>query len=318
MGRRLLVLLPLGASAIAGCTLLTGLDGLRGDGGAIDAAPDVPIWDSAVEAEAAVDAASEADAGPCDRTKPFLPPVAVAGLALDARSEELVRFTPDLLTAWVLTRTPDINGIKPAIQEFTRATTSDAFGAGVDLGIPTNSLGTTGTSGHFGISTDRLRVVFGDAQGKLEDCKRASLVAPWSCAALLVDAAMPFLSPSGKRIYSVAALPLGFLAPATQDFVSAAWTPPTKIAELDVYGNPTKFGHPALTTDEKTIVYEVNDEIWLAHQANGAFANPEKLVGLQAKSSVTHPSWISDDECTLALISDRIASTDVFLAKRPK
>lgn len=308
------------ALLLGGCSLVTDFDRLRGDGGvAFDAGADVPSWDGDAFADGPRDADSEADAAPCDRTKPFGTPVAVAGLALDQRSEELARFAPDLLTAWVLVRTPGINGVTAAIVEVTRAKTSEPFGADVDLGVPSNALGTTGTAGHFGISADRLRLVYQSPFGKLVDCVRGSTsVAFGGCSTLAPDAAMPFLSASGKRLTAIASLANGFLAPATLDWFGNAWTAPAKIAELDVYGNPTALSHPALTTDEKTIVYEVADQIFVAHVQNGAFGPPEKLTGLAAKSSETHPTWISDDECTIALVSNRIGSTDVFLAVRPK
>jgi hypothetical protein len=317
--RRSLVAVPIALAAL-GCSVLTSLDGLEGKG-ASDAASDVALVDAAVDAsiDAPRDAPAEADvAPPCDLTKPFGTPVAVAGLALDSRSEELVRFSPDLLTAWVLTRTPTINGITSAIVEAKRANASDPFPAGDDLGIPSVALGTTGVQGHFGISSDRLRLVFADASGGLEDCKRGSTSASFVCAPMAVAGAMPFLDPSGKRIWAAVAMPAGPFAPATLDWVSGAWTKPAKITELDLYGSPTAWGHAALTSDAKAIVYEVNDEIFVAHATGGIFGAPVKLGGLGAKSSVTHPSWISDDECTLALVSDRVATTDVFVARRPK
>lgn len=305
--------------ALGGCSLVTDFDRLRGDGGAVDAGVDVPVWDADAAVDASRDAPSEADAAPCDGTKPFGTPVAVAGLALDQRNEELARFSQDLLTAWVLVRTPGINGITAAIIETTRASTSAAFGSDVDLGIPSNALGTTGTAGHFGISADRLRLVYQSPLGKLVDCVRGSTSVGFTgCTTLSPDAATPFLSASGKRLTAVASLANGFLAPATLVWFASAWTPPAKIAELDVYGNPTALSHPALTTDEKTIVFDVADQVWIAHVQNGVFGVPEKLTGLAAANSETHPAWISDDECTLALVSNRIGSNDVFLAVRPK
>ncbi len=305
--------------ALGGCSLVTDFDRLRGDGAANDAGSDVPTWDVDAAVDAPKDAPSEADAAPCDRTKPFGVPVAIAGLSHDDRNEELARFSPDLLTAWVLVRTPGINGVTAAIVELTRATTSAAFGGETDLGIASNALGTTGTSGHFGISADRLRLVHQTPLGKLVDCVRGSTsVSFGGCTTLAPDAATPFLSASGKRLTAVASLANGFLAPATLDWFANAWTAPVKIAELDVYGSPTALSHPALTTDEKTIVYDVGDQMWIARVQNGVFGPPEKLGGLSAQSSETHPSWISDDECTLALVSNRIGSMDVFLAVRPK
>ncbi len=310
--------LPL-ALVVAGCSVLTELGGLSG-GSVPDAGVDA-IAEGGADAgvDAPKDAAIEADAAPpCDTSKPFGTPVAVSGLALDSRSEELVRFSPDMLTAWVLTRTPGINGITSAIVETTRASTKDPFPAGADVGIPANGLGTTGSLGHFGISGDRLRLVYADVSGYLQDCKRPTLVAPWVCSSMNVAGAMPFLDPAGKRLWAAVAMPAGPIAPATLDWFANAWSTPAKIAELDVYGSPTAWGHAALTSDGKTIVYEANDEIWIAHAGGGTFGSPMKLAGIGAPSSVTHPSWISDDECTLALISDRVATTDVYVAVRPK
>ncbi|CAN5533985.1 hypothetical protein BH09MYX1_BH09MYX1_64830 [soil metagenome] len=318
------VLTPL-ALLLMACSLVTDFDALRGDASApvVDASADVPTWDSyaAVDGpnDAPLETEAEADASPCDRTKPFGTPVAVAGLALVQRNEELVRFSQDLLTAWVLTRTPDINGVTSALTELTRTKLTDAFTIGTDLGISTNLLGTTGNSGHFGISGDRLRLVFADVLGKLRDCSRSSVLTPFSaCLTLAPDASMPFLTAAGKRLFLVASPPTGTLAPATLDYAGSAWTTPSLITELDVYQHPTLFSHPALTSDEQTIVYEVSEEIWIAHTLAGKFGPPEKLTGLTAASSATHPSWIADDECTIALVSNRIGSMDVFLASRPK
>lgn len=308
------------AAVVSGCTLVTSLEGLQGDGPRpLDALTDVPTWDDATTVDGAGEADAPIDAGPCDRSKPFGAPVAVDGLALDGRGEEAVRFTADLHTAWVLVRVPDLNGVTASIQIFDRASESAPFTTGVDVGIPSASLGTTGSSGAFGSSADTLRLVYGDAQGRLIDCRRStSSVSFAGTCSVIGDGATPYLAASGTRIYAPAAGPQGDWVPSTLDWVTPKWTPPLKIAELDLYGAPTAFHHPVLTTNEKTIVFEADESIYVAHWAQVGFGPPEKLTELTVKNATTHPAWISDDECTIALVSNRKASMDVFLAKRPK
>ena len=48
------------------------------------------------------------------------------------------------------------------------------------------------------------------------------------------------------------------------------------------------------------------------------FGAPVVVPELEVTGTFTAPTWVSADQCTIFLVTDRIGTTDIFTAKRPK
>lgn len=306
------------------CTLFVDLDALRGAGAdaSVDAPRDAPA-DVGVDADAGVIDALPDAPPPCDFTKPFDTPVAVSGLDGNAR-EDLARFSPDLLTAYVLLRTPG-NGVTVELLQYDRPSLSGTFTSTMNLGIPQSALGTVMGQGHFGISANELDLVYVDAADKSAvECTRVIRTLPFgNCTKLPDPMSSPFLLGSGGALYGVGA-PGGQLpGPARTTRTSNVWGAPVRIAELDTFGSPTTFTHPVVSADERTLYFAVgapSPHVMVATRAKTSqpFGAPSVVPELEKNGTFTAPTWLSNDQCTIFLVSDRTGTTDIFTAKRPQ
>ena len=328
--RRVVVmgLAALGSFALS-CTLLVDLDGLQGTtpDAAVDARSDAtPDARGDADADAAtVDAAPDAPPPPCDRTKPFDKPVAVSGLDGSGR-EDLARFSPDLLTAYVLLRTP-INGITVELLQYERATLGDAFTSVLNLGIPQSALGTVMGLGHFGVSENELDLVYVDAVDKsATECTRGLRTLPFgNCAKLSDPMASPFLAADAGVLFGVGAGGGKPVGPAVATRGATVWNPPVRMTELDIFGSPTTFSHPVASVDQRTLFFATVSPAPSPHvmvttraKSGDPFGAPVVVPELEVNGTFTAPTWLSADQCTIFLVSDRIGTTDIFTAKRPK
>ena len=308
------------------CSLLVDLDGLRGGG--TDASIDAPR-DAVADAGVDVDADAVADAPPdapppCDPTKAFDAPLAVSGLDGNGR-EDLARFSSDLLTAYVLLRTPSVNGVTVELLQYERPTLSGTFKATLSLGIPASALGTVMGQGHFGISESELDLVYVDAVDKSAvECTRAARTIPFgNCAKLPDPMSSPFLLGDGSALYGVGA-PGGQLpGPALATRASNVWSAPVRITELDTFGAPTTYTHPVASPDERTLYFAVgapSPHVMRATRAKTGqpFGAPTAITELEVNGTFTAPTWLSTDQCNIFLVTDRTGTTDIFTAKRPK
>jgi hypothetical protein len=104
-------------------------------------------------------------------------------------------------------------------------------------------------------------------------------------------------------------------------------------ADLDgtgAFGEPVLLGElhvttewsPVLTTDELTIVFSRDSDIWTARRSTKAddFVEIRKLTELSTAAE-DYPMWISDDLCELWFMSSGIpgatGGADLFVARRP-
>ena len=304
-------------AAAWGCTLVTDLDGLRGDGGA---ATDAPVGDASDDGDAL------ADAGPprCDPSTPFSPVGAVAGLAALLADEQIVRLTPNELEAYVWYSGSGDGGLA-GVFHLDRPDTTKPFANGTGLGVTQQE--------PFGVSPDGLELVA--ASFNAYDWTRPNTATNFSGGSLIAFGGVaggnfyqPYLV--GKsvlygvlRVSDVDAGTTSYVA-ARSERGDAGWG---ALAPVDLIVNTSASYLYPVVSDDELVVYFAQiiqldggpsaQQMFVATRTSATqpFDVPKPLTELGV-APVMRPAWISPDLCHLYYVATGKPAYDVYLASR--
>lgn len=281
------------------------------------------------------DAATEdANASPCDLTKPFGAPAFVPGVNT-AEDDSAPSLTADEETIY-FTRA---NGPDVDIYVATRSDRNAAF----DMAQPVPGVNLTGFDGDPFVTYDgklffmsSVRTAAGTLGGAdiffaSRDPNTGVIGSPAVVPGLSSSSndGQPYLAPSGGEIFfsSARADASAPLALYRGLFGSGSASDVSAIAELNT---PFSQGNPVMSADGTTIYFATTridgvpassgNNIWSATRTQtGSFGTPAPVEALNSDKN-EYPKWISPDGCRLYLQSDRpgIGKYDIYVAERPK
>jgi hypothetical protein len=294
--------------------------------------------EASLEAEAeaqtsAADAEGGDDAGdaalPCDPSKPFGPPLAVAGLQSSA-DEGGFRLLPDELSGFFWSSRAGGPGTAN-LYVTTRPNTTASFG-NVKLLSNVNVAGTfqldpsvTGNGLTLAFRSDRE----GGAGDDLYSATRTNVGANFSAVTLLASLnsssndVQPFLIPDGSEIY--------YASNRTGDYQiyratgsAGTYGAPTPVTELNQSGVGDT--NPVASADDLNVLFSSTrsggsgmDDIWMATRPTRAlpFGTPVNVAEVNSTGN-DDPTWLSIDGCRLYMSRGGNGSTHVYLATRPQ
>lgn len=267
--------------------------------------------------------ATDADAGPCDRTAPYGAPMPVLGVSTGARAEATMRFSLDELRGYLWN---DPGNIDLALA--VRATVNDPFVVSPIAELNTSSLEFEPTVG----VDERVLVFMSNRPGgpgglDLYVAQRADVSATWSLLgpAAGIDTAgdehQPFLADDTLYYVSdVGGDPDLYRAPRVG---RTTFGTATRIAELSRAGSVE--ADPVVSFDGLTMYFASDRavagdiDIYVATRASkvdpwGAATRVPDL----SSTTTDGPSWESVDGCRLYLSSAKAGTPDVYVAKRTR
>jgi hypothetical protein len=287
--------------------------------------------DASAETSAEASAEIDADARPCDLSKPFASVHQVAGMET-TDDEGNPSFSSDELTVYFFSNrqspgTPDHDAYVA-----TRRTRDDAFGAAAPLSPVNTQADERGGS----ISSDGLNLFFHSSRMNGYDLyvstrpnTAAIFSTPFGVGAGVNTTDLdqdPFISSDNQALY-FARTP----APGGNTAIYRASSTPTgfsnavAVAEL----NTALATRPVLSTDGLTILFASdraggsgNLDIWVATRPSptGAFGQITNMIELNA-SDFEFPDWLSLDGCRIYFTSRRAGGSgnwDIWQATRPR
>lgn len=316
---------------LAGCSLVTSLDDLRGADGST--APDAPV--DALDAPAA-DSPEPDAAPPCDLTKPFAAPTPIVELNT-AALDSIARLSGDELTVY-FDRYPTADaGVAGGVGGSdlfmaTRASRAAAFGKAVPLAINTANDESNPTFYNGGLE------LFYDSNGtggmgsydvwsatrqttSVDFSNPGDLPAPVNGGTY---DAHPYVTPSGLVLYFVSTRGGNDdLYRATRSATNVPFVMDTTGA-LAAVSSSAHDWFPVVTLDERTIYFASdrgssgNLDVYVATRVSTSdpFSVATPVAELNTPAG-EYPSWISEDGCRLYMTSDRAGSQDLFVAVKP-
>jgi WD40-like Beta Propeller Repeat len=278
---------------------------------------------SAADSMVSREAGSDAPAGTsCNPTAPFDSTVLVAELSDTAESTVGVRLSADGLTAFFARTVP---GASWDVFSVTRFDAAAAFGAPSVVAPITTADGDSKPS----VTSDRNRLYFSrDTGSTFRIWVAVRTGGGFYSAPTILDTNVndpsgpsgdPFISPDGEELFfgsiRADAGPGGI-------YVASGPTSPTTfttVAPTGLLGN-----NPVISADRLSLYFAkavgLDTGVWVAQRPTLAapFGTPTKLSGpdLDTVGQRDDPSWISPDQCTLYLFSNRAGVFATYRATR--
>jgi hypothetical protein len=344
---------PGGIVAIAVATSLVGACvgdsssgvGVFGDGGGADAnaatdgavsSPDASASDAAMDASSANDASTDAatDAAPpaCDTTKPFAPPLLIAGMGINVAYNSSPHLSADERTMIFFGQLEA--GAQDEIYLALRADPAASFGAPA----PQTVLDGPTANVDADLSANALTVFFSsDRSGQylIYSSTRATTTSAWAMPAAVtaVNAIspyasyQPFVTADGQELWLASNRPNGsgqddlYHAPANGSTFGA----PVAEAELNTSSVERS---PVLSADRKSIFWASDRtdgnakggfDIWFAQRASvtAPFTAITNVAELNS-TDVEYPGWLSADGCRLYMTRSTGTTPSMYVATRPQ
>lgn len=259
----------------------------------------------------------------CDPSKPFGPPVEVTSVDT-IYNEWTVVPSGDGLSIFLGTDRP---GGGNNVYIATRATAHGPFDAAAALPQLNTVNGNTFPSS---ISKDGLSLYLYSDRGGTPDiygiyiATRPSLAADFGAPARVANVndatgnAEAFISADGHTLYFSSGRSGGGDLYRSTLGSNGQFGTPTAIGELNTAGVEDT---PVVTSDELTIFFTRDNDIWTAHRTSVAdgFGTPTKMTDFDTPT-IDRPAALSADGCVLYLVSNGRSGTggiDVYIATRP-
>jgi hypothetical protein len=295
-----------------------------------------------------------ADAGVCNLSLPFKPPVPIAELNSAENNEQTARLTHDELTMYFQAQqipapsdagdagdggsdaSVAVNSPPIVIMMSTRGSIADTWGTAVALPVPVNG---SGNNSDPSVTADNQTLYFtsdrvigssglsdiwtvqnsGGTFGTANDVKSIDTA---------VEDSQPYIMPDGLTIYYRSrgkALDFLKLYRATRTASGTTFTVDTSGLFNVVNVNTNIQELPTVPPDELSVYYTSNAleggsarDIWKATRSTTSdpFGNPAPVDELNTTAS-DEASWISDDGCRIYISSSINGTSDLFVASKP-